>query len=47
MGTAVGGGGTMDRLLQALLEGKISEATYNRTLDAMSRSESPKRTITY
>lgn len=38
-GPAAGSGGTVDRLLQALIDGKISEATYNRTLDAMARSE--------
>lgn len=37
-------GGMLERLLQALMEGKISEETYNRTLDTMIRSEvSPNR----
>jgi integrase len=40
-GTGIGSGGTMDRLLQALLDGKIGEATYNRSLDAMIRGEAP------
>ena len=40
-GAGIGSGGTMDRLLQALLDGKISEATYNRSLDTMIRSEVP------
>jgi hypothetical protein len=36
-GTRIGVGsvGTMDWPLPALLDGKISEATYNRSLDAM------------
>jgi len=37
--TAPSAGGMVDRLLQALIDGKICEATYNRTLDAMARSE--------
>ncbi len=40
-GPTAGAGNTVDRLLQALVEGKISEATYLRTLDAMVHSEVP------